>query len=64
MVIMACIQSLNYMARREVVGGLYHKIQVPNAIGSMSGHAEGSKAFARYREVDEELQREMVSAID
>ena len=30
----------------------------------MSGHAEGSKAFARYREVDEELQREMVDLLD
>lgn len=58
------VYSVTYMARREDVDGLYHKIQVPNAIGSMSGHAEGSKAFARYREVDEELQREMVSAID
>lgn len=30
----------------------------------ISRHAEGSKAFARYREVDEELQRSMVDFLE
>ena len=54
----------SHMARRTFIGGIYKHVQDPNAIGSMSGHAEGSKAFARYREVDEELQREMVDLLD
>ena len=54
----------SHMARRTFIGGIYKHVQDPNAIGSMSGHAEGSKAFARYREVDEELQRSMVDLLD
>lgn len=53
----------SHMARRTFIGGIYKHVQDPNAIGSMSGHAEGSKAFARYREVDEELQRSMVDLL-
>lgn len=33
-------------------------------IGSLSGHIEGSKAFARYRDIDEELKRETVGLLD
>ena len=31
---------------------------------TLSRHASGSQAFARYREVDEEMCKEMVDAID
>ena len=54
----------SHITRRTFIGCIYKHVQDPNTIGSMSGHAEGSKAFARYREVDEELKREIVSAID
>lgn len=54
----------SHMARRCFVGNLYKKVKDPNLIGSMSGHAEGSKAFARYREIDDELKKEVVSLID
>lgn len=52
------------MARCTFIGGIYKQEQDPNAIGSMSSHAEGSKAFARYREVDEDLQRTMVDLLE
>lgn len=54
----------SHMARRCFVGNLYKKVKDPNLIASMSGHAEGSKAFNRYREIDDELKREVVSLID
>lgn len=54
----------SHMARRCFVGNLYKKVKDPNLIGSMSGHAEGSKAFARYREIDDEVKKEVVSLID
>ena len=54
----------SHMARRTFVGNLYKKVKDPNLIASMSGHAEGSKAFNRYREIDDELKREVVSLID
>ena len=54
----------SHMARRTFVGNLYKKVKDPNLIASMSGHAEGSKAFNRYREIDDELKREVVSLIE
>lgn len=54
----------SHMARRTFIGGIYKHVQDPNAIGSMSGHVEGSKAFARYREVDDDLKRSMVDLLE
>ena len=54
----------SHLARRTFVGNLYKKVKDPNIIGSMSGHAEGSKAFARYRAIDDDLKREIVGLLD
>ena len=54
----------SHMARRTFVGNLYKQVKDPNLIASMSGHAEGSKAFNRYREIDDDLKREIVSLIE
>lgn len=54
----------SHMARRCFVGNLYQKVQDPNLIASMSGHAEGSKAFARYRAIDKDTKKKVVSLID
>lgn len=54
----------SHMARRTFIGCLYHQVQDPNLIGSMSGHAEGSKAFARYRAIDESTKRAVISLIE
>ena len=45
----------SHLARRTFVGNLYRQVADPNLIGKMSGHVEGSKAFARYRDIDEEM---------
>ena len=54
----------SHMARRTFVGNLYKKVKDPNLVGSLSGHAEGSKAFARYREIDDSMKKELVSLIE
>lgn len=54
----------SHMARRTFVGNLYKKVKDPNLVGSLSGHCEGSKAFVRYREIDEDMKKELVSLID
>ena len=36
----------SHIARRTFVGNLYAKVQDPNIVGSLSGHVEGSRAFA------------------
>lgn len=54
----------SHMARRTFVGNLYKKLKDPNLICPLSGHKEGSKAFARYREIDDEIKKQVVSLID
>jgi integrase len=54
----------SHMARRTFIGCLYRQVQDPNLIGSMSGHVEGSKAFARYRAIDESTKRKVISLIE
>lgn len=54
----------SHMARRTFIGNLYNKVKDPNLIGSMSGHVNGSKAFSRYRAIDKEAKRELVSMLD
>lgn len=54
----------SHMARRTFIGNLYKKVRDPNLIGALSGHCEGSKAFTRYREIDEDIKKELVSLID
>jgi len=54
----------SHLARRTFCGNLYKKVKDPNLVGSLSGHAEGSKAFARYRDIDEEMKIELVSLIE
>ena len=54
----------SHMARRTFVGNLYKKVKDPNAIGELSGHAEGSREFKRYRAIDEETKKELVSMLD
>lgn len=54
----------SHMARRTFIGNLYKKVKDPNLVGSLSGHAEGSKAFARYREIDDDIKKELVNMIE
>jgi integrase len=54
----------SHLARRTFVGNLYKHVKDPNLVGSLSGHAEGSKAFARYRDIDEEMKTELVKMLE
>ena len=53
----------SHMARRTFVGAAYQVVKDPNIIGKMSGHVEGSKAFTRYRTIDDSLLQEVIDAI-
>lgn len=50
----------SHLARRTFVGNAYLKAPDPNIIGAMSGHAEGSKAFRRYRNIEESTKRAII----
>lgn len=54
----------SHMARRTFVGNLYKKLKDPNLVGSLSGHSENSNAFVRYREIDDDIKKEVVALID
>lgn len=53
----------SHLARRTFIGNIYKKVKDPNLVGALSGHKEGSKAFNRYREIDEEMKRELVNLL-
>ena len=54
----------SHMARRTFIGNIYKKFKDQNLVSELSGHSPGSHAFARYREIDSDLKREMVDAIE
>jgi len=49
------------MCRRNMVGNLYNIVQDTAVIGAMTGHSPNSRAFARYRNVENQVKK---SAID
>ena len=63
------IKALNevassHLARRTFVGNLYKQVKDPNLVGSLSGHKEGSKAFSRYRDIDEDMKIDLVNLLE
>lgn len=54
----------SHLARRCFVGNLYKQVKDPNLVGALSGHVDGSRAFARYREIDEEMKRDLVRLLE
>lgn len=53
----------SHLARRTFCGNLYLKVQDPNLIGKMSGHSEGSRAFARYRKIEDDTLKEKINLL-
>lgn len=53
----------SHMARRCFIGNLYKEIQDPNIIAKMSGHVEGSLSFSRYRKIEKDTLKNVVSKI-
>lgn len=51
----------SHMCRRNMVGNLYNIVQDTAVIGAMTGHSPNSRAFARYRNVENQVKK---SAID
>jgi len=53
----------SHMARKTFVGNAYFKVSDPALIAKMSGHVEGSKAFARYRKIEVETLKDIINQI-
>ena len=59
-----CDVASSHMARRTFVNNIYKHVKDPALVGSLTGHAEGSKAFCRYRDIDDEVKRELVEFLE
>lgn len=53
----------SHMARRTFVGNIYKQVKDPNLVSSLTGHVEGSRAFSRYRAIDDDMKKELVNII-
>ncbi len=53
----------SHIARRTFVGNLYKQVKDPNLVGKLSGHKEGSRAFVRYRDIDEEMKKDLINLL-
>lgn len=53
----------SHLARRTFVGNAYFKVSDPNIIGKMSGHTEGSRAFSRYRKIEDSTLQEVINLL-
>lgn len=53
----------SHLARRTFVGNAYFKVSDPNIIGKMSGHVEGSRAFSRYRKIEDSTLIDVINQI-
>ena len=56
--------AVQYIPRKAFSGNIYDKVQDPNLICPLTGHKEGSKAFNRYRKIDEDTNRKTVSLLE
>jgi integrase len=54
----------SHLARRTFIGNIYKQVKDPNLVGALSGHKEGSKAFNRYRQIDEDMKKELVKYLE
>lgn len=54
----------SHMARRNFIGNLYSKVKDPDLIASMTGHVEGSRAFSRYRNIDDDIKKDVLKNLD
>lgn len=53
----------SHLARRTFIVNAYFKVSDPNLIGRMSGHVDGSRAFKRYRNIEDETLKSVIDLI-
>lgn len=58
-----CDVAASHMARRTFIGNAYKQVKDADLVGKMSGHVEGSKAFARYRTIDDDMLKDVINKI-
>ena len=56
--------AASHLARRTFIGNLYKQVQDQALIASLTGHTETSTSFQRYRDIDDDIKRNVLSLID
>ena len=56
--------ATSHLARRTFIGNLYKKVKDQELVASLTGHSPCSKAFARYRAIDEDMKKEVIDKIN
>jgi integrase len=56
--------AATHLARRTFIGNLYKQVKDPALIASLTGHTETSTSFARYRAIDDDIKRDVLSLIE
>ena len=54
----------SHSARKAFAGNMYKNVMDPNLVCALTGYKEGSKAFNRYRMIDEETNRQTMSYLE
>ena len=54
----------SHLARRTFAGNIYRQVKDPNLVASLTGHAEGSQAFNRYREIDLGMKQDLMKILE
>lgn len=52
----------SHMARRVFTASAYAQVKDPNIVGKMTGHTEGSKAFSRYNNIEDDILMSVVKS--
>jgi integrase len=59
-----CECAATHLARRTFIGNLYKQVKDPALIASLTGHTENSTSFNRYRAIDDDVKRDVLSLIE
>jgi integrase len=53
----------SHTARKTFIGNIYRHVKDQALVASLTGHASNSRAFARYREIGDDIKREVIELI-
>ncbi|MCQ2168519.1 MAG: tyrosine-type recombinase/integrase [Bacteroidales bacterium] len=59
-----CCVASSHIARRTFINNIYRQVRDPELISSLTGHTEGSRAFSRYRAIDNGIKRNLVKLLE
>lgn len=59
-----CDVGSSHMARRTFINNIYRQVKDPELVSSLTGHAEGSRAFCRYRAIDNGIKKNLVKLLE